>query len=73
LTFQAAYSQLVFAGKRDHDPVSAITNDPRVYLAQSLHKMSASNPGMVSPLISQLQPVVQGHVQKYLQQTNLTI
>ena len=70
---QAAYSQLIFAGKRDHDPVAAVAGEPRLYLAQSLHKLSTSNPGSVAPLIAQLQPVVQGHVQKYLQQANLAI
>ncbi len=73
LWFQAAYSQLIFAGKRDHDPVSSITDEPRIYLAQGLHKLSTSNPGMVGPLVAQLEPVVQGHIQKYLQQANLTI
>ncbi|CAB4062461.1 CSE1 [Lepeophtheirus salmonis] len=64
--YQTAYSQLVFAGKRKVDPVASIT-DPKIHLAQSLQKLSASSPGVISPLIGQLEPQAQQFLQSYLQ------
>ena len=45
--YQTAYSQLVFAGKKEHDPCSSVTN-VKVNLAQSLQKLSVGQPGKVS-------------------------
>jgi hypothetical protein len=39
--------------------LSTVTADPKLFLAQGLHKLSASNPGVVTSLMGQLQPVVQ--------------
>lgn len=46
--YQTAFSQLAFAGKKEHDPIGATVNNPRVHLAQCLHKLSTACPGRVS-------------------------
>lgn len=46
--YQTAFSQLAFAGKKEHDPVGQIVNNPKIHLAQSLHKLSTACPGRVS-------------------------
>nr|XP_006818921.1 PREDICTED: exportin-2-like [Saccoglossus kowalevskii] len=43
--YQAAFSQLVFAGKREHDPFNGTIPNAKINLAQSLQKLSASQPG----------------------------
>ncbi|XP_071409258.1 exportin-2-like [Pithys albifrons albifrons] len=43
--YQTAFSQLAFAGKKEHDPVGQMVNNPRIQLAQSLHKLSTACPG----------------------------
>ncbi|PNF40478.1 Exportin-2 [Cryptotermes secundus] len=48
--YQAAYSQLAFANKKDPDPLHGIS-DPRLHLAQSLYRLSVACPGRVSPLL----------------------
>eukprot|EP00096_Caligus_rogercresseyi_P000645 TRINITY_DN11117_c0_g1_i1.p1 TRINITY_DN11117_c0_g1~~TRINITY_DN11117_c0_g1_i1.p1 ORF type:complete len:974 (-),score=386.32 TRINITY_DN11117_c0_g1_i1:7-2928(-) len=70
--YQTAYSQLIFAGKTKVDPVASIA-DPKIHLAQSLHKLSASSPGMLTPLISQLEPQAQQFLQAYLMAAGVTI
>ncbi|XP_070556121.1 exportin-2-like [Ptychodera flava] len=50
--YQTAFSQLVFAGKREHDPFHGTIPNAKIYLAQSLQKMSATQPGKLQPLIS---------------------
>ncbi len=45
--YQAAFSQLAFAGKKDNDPCAAVP-DAKIHLAKSLHQLSASHPGKVS-------------------------
>ena len=70
--YQTAYSQLAFAGKRDHDPVATVP-DARTNLAQSLHKLSTGHPGMVGPLVAQINPQARDFLQKYLQAANVSI
>ena len=70
--YQAAYSQLAFAGRPERDPLSGVAN-PRHNLAAALHKLSVGSPGMVSPLVEQLTPQAKGYLQGYLQAANLTI
>merc|ERR1719460_1662922 len=53
--YQTAYSQLIFAGKADTNPVElAGIGDPRQYLIVQLSKLSSSRPGQVPGLIQQL-------------------
>merc|ERR1711915_926328 len=52
--YQTAYSQLIFAGKPDTDPVAGI-GDPKQFLASNLGKLSTSQPGRLGPLVAQLQ------------------
>ena len=47
LGYQTAYSQLVFAGKKDVDPCSAVP-DAKLFLAKHLEKLSVGQPGKVS-------------------------
>lgn len=49
--YQTAFSQLAFAGKKEHDPVGQMVNNPRIHLAQSLHKLSTACPGRVGGAI----------------------
>merc|ERR1719511_302064 len=70
--YQTAYSHLIYAGKRDHDPFSQVDN-PKVELAQSLNKLSIGSPGMIQPLIAQLQPQIQQHLRNYLGMANVNL
>lgn len=47
--YQTAFSQLAFAGKKEHDPIGEAVGNPKILLAQSLHKLSTACPGRVSP------------------------
>lgn len=49
--YQTAFSQLAFAGKKEHDPVGQMVTNPKIHLAQSLHKLSTACPGRVSIFI----------------------
>lgn len=53
--YQTAFSQLAFAGKKEHDPIGDAVGNPKILLAQSLHKLSTACPGRVS---SQMQVVL---------------
>lgn len=46
LGYQVAFSQLVFAGKNDYNPVSDV-KDPKQFLAVSLNRLSQVLPGKV--------------------------
>merc|ERR1712112_63889 len=52
--YQTAYSQLIFAGKPDHDPVAGV-GEPKAYLAKSLSGLSSRHPGKIMGLIGGLQ------------------
>ena len=45
--YQTAFSQLAFAGKKEHDPIGDAVGNPKILLAQSLHKLSTAFPGRV--------------------------
>lgn len=45
--YQTAFSQLAFAGKKEHDPIGDVVSNPKILLAQSLHKLSTACPGRV--------------------------
>jgi len=70
--YQTAYSQLIFAGKPDMDPVAGI-GDPKQFLATNLGKLSSSQPGRLGPLIGQLQDQPKLFLQQYLQQAGIQI
>ena len=64
----------MFAGKKKVEPgLLGAVPDVRVNLAQSLHKLSVGSPGVVSPLVGQLNPDVRNCLQKYMQAANVTI
>ena len=70
--YQTAYSQLVFAGKRKFDPIANVA-DPRQCLAKALGKLAVGNPGMIAPLLGQMQEQPRVYLQKYLQAAQVTI
>ena len=73
-SYQTAYSQLVFAGKRDaFDPIGNNNNNPKQVLATALGKLSVGQPGLLSPLLGQMQPQPREFLQKYLQAANVQI
>lgn len=49
--YQAAFSQLAFAHKKDHDPLNGVS-EPRLHLAQKLYRLSVAYPGRLGPLLS---------------------
>jgi len=72
--YQASYSQLVFAGKKERDPLAATVADPRIYLAQSLGKLSVKHPGKLHPLIStSLEPSAITFLQSYCRAGNINL
>lgn len=48
LGYQTAYSQLAFAGKKEHDPLSGEVPDAKLNLAKHLGKLAKGYPGKVS-------------------------
>uniref|UniRef100_A0A8C2DYI6 Exportin-2 n=1 Tax=Cyprinus carpio TaxID=7962 RepID=A0A8C2DYI6_CYPCA len=66
--YQTAFSQLAFAGKKEHDPIGDAVNNPKIILAQSLHKLSTACPGRVPSMLSTSLPAealqfLQGYLQ----------
>jgi len=70
--YQTAYSQLIFAGKPDYDPVAGV-GDVRNFLAKSLGSLAGRVPGRVPGLISQLEPSAQQCLNQYLQAAGVAI
>uniref|UniRef100_A0A8C2WJ39 Exportin-2 n=1 Tax=Cyclopterus lumpus TaxID=8103 RepID=A0A8C2WJ39_CYCLU len=50
--YQTAFSQLAFAGKKEHDPIGDSVGNPKILLAQSLYKLSTACPGRVPSMLS---------------------
>lgn len=70
--YQTAYSQLIFAGKNQHDPLANVA-DPKTFLAQSLSKVSVGHPGMIQPLIGSTESKVQEFLNIYLRNANVNL
>uniref|UniRef100_A0A674I1M6 Exportin-2 n=1 Tax=Terrapene triunguis TaxID=2587831 RepID=A0A674I1M6_9SAUR len=72
--YQTAFSQLAFAGKKEHDPVGQMVNNPKIHLAQSLHKLSTACPGRVPSMLStSLNAEALQYLQGYLQAASVTL
>lgn len=72
--YQTAYSQLAFAGKKEHDPLGSDVVDPKLNLAKHLAKLAIGHPGKLPVLISKgLEEGAQTYLQHYLQAANVTI
>ncbi|KAJ7373870.1 Exportin-2 [Desmophyllum pertusum] len=72
--YQTAYSQLAYAGKKERDPFSDTIPDAKIFLAQSLQKLSAAHPGEINTKIkSELHADALGFLQKYLQGAGITL
>uniref|UniRef100_A0A7N5JFT6 Exportin-2 n=1 Tax=Ailuropoda melanoleuca TaxID=9646 RepID=A0A7N5JFT6_AILME len=72
--YQTAFSQLAFAGKKEHDPVGPMVNNPKIHLAQSLHKLSTACPGRVPSMVSSsLNAEALQYLQGYLQAASVTL
>lgn len=72
--YQTAYSQLAFAGKKERDPFSGTIPDAKIFLAQSLQKLSSTHPGKINTKIkSELHTDALGFLQKYLQEAGVNL
>ncbi|XP_043944905.1 exportin-2 [Protopterus annectens] len=72
--YQAAFSQLAFAGKKDHDPIGETVGNPKIHLAQSLHKLSTACPGRVPSMLStNMNAEALQYLQGYLQAASVTL
>ncbi|KAF6284202.1 chromosome segregation 1 like [Rhinolophus ferrumequinum] len=72
--YQTAFSQLAFAGRREHDPIGQMVNNPKIHLAQSLHKLSTACPGRVPSMVStSLNAEALQYLQGYLQAASVTL
>ncbi|XP_062512936.1 exportin-2-like [Corticium candelabrum] len=71
--YQAAYSQLVFAGKQERDPFKLEYENPKANLAKSLHKLSLSHQGKLTPLLTgNMTHDALQYLTTYLQAANIT-
>ncbi|XP_039293224.1 LOW QUALITY PROTEIN: exportin-2 [Nilaparvata lugens] len=71
--YEAAFAQLAYAPKGQHDPLSSIT-DARLNLAQSLSKLSSMYPGRLNGMLQQgLGDAERQCILKYLQAANVQI
>ena len=72
--YQTAYSQLMMAGIKDHDPFSSVPSNTKAHLVDSLQKLSSQHPGKLSPMItSGLTSEAAAFLQSYLQSANITL
>ena len=70
--YQASYSQLMFAGVKEHDPFAGYAPDTKKHLAQCLHQLSSKEPGKLQTLISSgLSSDVLQYLQAYMQSANI--
>ena len=70
--YQASYSQLMFAGAKEHDPFATYAPDTKKHLVQCLHQLSSKHPGKVQSLISSgLSGDVLQYLQAYMQSANI--
>jgi len=71
--YQASYSQLVFAGKKEHDPCAGVGN-VKINLANALSKLSSQCPGKLPGLISGGLPAEAANfLQQYLTAANVRL
>ncbi|XP_020707492.2 exportin-2 [Athalia rosae] len=68
-SFQANYSQLMYAGNPKKDPLQSI-GDVRLYLAQGLGKLS---PGQLPGLLGQIPEPNANHLRSYLQTAGIGV
>ncbi|XP_039598698.1 exportin-2-like [Polypterus senegalus] len=72
--YQTAFSQLAFAGKKEHDPIGESVSNPKIHLAQSLHKLSSACPGRVSSMLNtNLSPDTLQYLHGYLQAASVQL
>ena len=71
--YQTAFSQLVYAGSKEHDPFESAVPDTKAHLAQSLHRLSAQHPGQVPKMIAGLSDEATRFLQTYLQSANVPV
>uniref|UniRef100_A0A673YJU4 Exportin-2 n=1 Tax=Salmo trutta TaxID=8032 RepID=A0A673YJU4_SALTR len=73
-SYQTAFSQLAFAGKKEHDPIGDAVSNPKILLAQSLHKLSTACPGRVLSMLStSLNAEALRYLQGYLQAASVQL
>uniref|UniRef100_A0A8C7GPG5 Exportin-2 n=1 Tax=Oncorhynchus kisutch TaxID=8019 RepID=A0A8C7GPG5_ONCKI len=72
--YQTAFSQLAFAGKKEHDPIGEVVSNPKILLAQSLHKLSTACPGRFPSMLStSLNAEALQYLQGYLQAASVQL
>lgn len=72
--YQTAFSQLAFAGKKEHDPIGDAVSNPKILLAQSLCKLSTACPGRVPSMLStSLNAEALQYLQGYLQAASVQL
>ena len=69
--YQTAFSQLLYAGTKEHDPFESAIPHAKTHLAQSLHKLSSEHPGWLSRMISGLSGEAAKFLQTYFQSANV--
>ena len=72
--YQSAFCQLVFASKSNSDPFrGVVTDNPKMFLAQSLQKLGTRHPGKIMPMIQNggVEAQAVQHLQQYLLAANI--
>ena len=71
--YQTAFSQLIFAGTKEHDPFGEMVSNAKAHLAHSLHKLSSRHPGQLQGMIqSGLSNDATQFLQSYMQLANIS-
>ena len=71
--YQTAFSQLIFAGIKEHDPFGGVVPNVKAHLATSLHKLSTQYPGKLQGMIQAgLTAEATRYLQQYLQLANVS-
>lgn len=69
--YQTAFSQLIFAGVKSHDPYALDYPNVKAHFAKCLQTLSTQHPGQIQSIISSgLSPEATQYVQAYLQAAN---
>lgn len=69
--YQTAFSQLLYAGTKEHDPFELAVPNAKAHLAQCLHKLSSQHPGQVPQMIAGLTGEATQFLQTYFQSANV--
>jgi exportin-2 (importin alpha re-exporter) len=68
--YHVMYAHLVYSSRRPHDPLKSI-EDPKLFLAKSLHELSRAHPGRFPAIIGRLSEELLRFLNMYLERAGI--